>query len=129
MSDTNTTQTVTVAPPDLTKTLTPLTDDLQKDIALGIKVVQAFKSGGIKAATALLPEVVDDAKQTYEDVEVALPVIKAGYKTTEFWLVTGWALMTAGFAAFGHPLPDAVVGASASLVAIYTGFRTQTKTT
>jgi hypothetical protein len=71
-----------------------------------------------------LPKLISAGEKDWADVSAALPAIKAGYKTTEFWLVV--AVGAGNFVylkATGHPLPidtNAVLGA---VVAVYTAAR------
>lgn len=69
--------------------ISPLTADalqIEKEIAA---IVAAYKASGAAGAAALLPTLAPELQTAYADVKVALPVIKAGYKTTEFWIVAG----------------------------------------
>jgi len=93
-----------------------ITDALQveKEIAA---IVAAYKAAGASGAAALLPALAPELTQSYTDVKAALPVLKAGYKTTEFWIVTGVTGGLAIAAAFGKvPAIDA-----ASLITALSG--------
>ena len=86
-----------------------ITDALQveKEIAA---IVAAYKAAGASGAAALLPALAPELTQSYTDVKAALPVIKAGYKTTEFWIVTGVTVVV-GVLAISGKVP-AIDGAS-----------------
>jgi len=97
---------------------------------LGKQVVTAWKSGGPAAASALLSQVISAGEKDYADLTAALPSIKAGYKTTEFWLTVGVMLLNGGYALVsGKTLPvdaNVVLGA---VVVIYTAARALVKKT
>ncbi len=109
--------------------VSPLAADLQRDIELGKQVVAAYKTGGKQAVIAMLPDVVTEVRKDIADVQAAMPTIKAGYKTTEFWLVA--ALFAANAVYVGltkKTLPIDVNAIIATAVAIYSGFRHVQKT-
>jgi hypothetical protein len=98
--------------------------DLADDVTLGKQLVAAYKTGGKSAVLALLPNIASEAEKEFADVEAALPEIKAGYKTTEFWLMVA---LFAGNAVYlklsGHALPLDVNATLATLTGIYTVVR------
>lgn len=77
------------APPVATQALA---QDVVDDIVLAKQLVAAYRTGGSQAALALLPSTLAALEKDYRDVKAALPEIKAGYKTTEFWLLVGVSL-------------------------------------
>ena len=101
----------------------PLIDDAiqaEKEVQA---LIAAYKAGGAAGVAALLPGIAPQVEKTYADVKAALPTIKAGYKTSEFWIVVlvglGFSILTA----MGKVPPmdgTAVVGA---LTAVYTVVR------
>ncbi len=102
--------------------------DVVDAAVLGKKVLAAYKSGGASAATALLGDVVTAVEKDYADVKAALPSIKAGYKTTEFWLVVGVFVGNGLYTAFsGKALPIQVNAIVAGVTAIYIAARALTK--
>lgn len=107
--------------------VTPLTSDIVTTEQHVASVIAAFKAGGVsKAVTAAMP-LVADVEQGYKDVIAAIPVVKAGFSTSECKIVLGTGLLIAGSAISGHPLPDAVIAGLASLAAAYTAARTIAK--
>jgi hypothetical protein len=111
--------------------LKPLANDLQADIQLAMQVVKAMKAqGAVAGITANAAPIIAAVQQDIKDVEAALPAVKAGYKTTEFWMIAAFLGGNAVYVALtGKTLPidfDAVTG---TLIAIYTAFRNQAKKT
>jgi len=138
-TETNTTPTPIATTGTLSKTetaptvadLKPLANDLQADVALVVQVVKAMKSqGAVAGITANASPIIAAVQQDVKDVEAALPAVKAGYKTTEFWMIAAFLGGNAIYVALtGKTLPidfDAVTG---TLIAIYTAFRNQAKKT
>lgn len=85
-----------------------------------VGIVQAL----IKDAPALIPQVQQDIK----DVRAALPVIKAGYATTEFWVVAA-SVAIIGFypVVTGKPLAVDITVPLTGLAAVYTFARSLVK--
>lgn len=107
---------------DNTQHLTP-TQQVEKDTLLtveeALKIFSLFKSGGAKAALGEFSAAAGIIKQDVVDVKVALPEIKNGFKTSEFW-----AMVLAGVGivypvVIGHPLNPIVSASIAGLAAIY----------
>lgn len=89
MPDTVVNVTSTAAPGTEAKVaVAPLLTDAEQTAKT---ILQVYNTHGAQGIAALLPVLSQDAK----DVEAALPIIKAGYKTTEFWLVIAGMLVTA----------------------------------
>jgi hypothetical protein len=104
--------------------LAPLAADIQTDIALGQKVIAAYKQGGKSAAMAILPDVIVAAKQAEEDIVAAMPTIKAGWKTTEFLLTAGTVAGIAILSVIQHKqLTTTDYSIAGSVVAVYTVVR------
>ena len=109
--------------------LLPLARDLQNDIALVTAVVQAVKAqGALAGITSQAPAIVAAVQKDVKDVEAALPAVKAGFKTSEFWLI---AAFLAGNAVYtgttGKTLPIDINALLGTVLAVYTGFRSQAK--
>lgn len=123
MSDTTPIVSAPPTPAETQVAFAPLWKDAAAGVPLVKQVVADIKAGGLASALKDLPAVTAEAEALYADVKAALPAIKAGYKTTEFWLVVAFAGTIAGFAAAGRPMPvdvDAILGA---VIAVYTVVR------
>ncbi len=97
-------------------------------VAIGKQVIAAYKSGGAAGAAALLPKVVAAAEKDFTDAQAAMPLIKAGYKTTEFWLPVAATLIGgAYFAVTGKDIPVNLGVCVGALLSIYTVARTLLK--
>lgn len=97
-----------------------LLTDLSDDVAIGKQFVAAFKANGINGLVAAAAPLIPKAEQEYKDVIAALPEIKAGYKTTEFWMVVGVGIANIVAVSFGKTIPFDVNVLVTSLVGIYT---------
>jgi hypothetical protein len=127
MSDPNV-STAPTAPAVTPEQIKPVIDDVQADIALGLALVKAYKANGVSGATAQAPAVIAAVEKTEEDASAALPVIKAGYKTSEFWLVAILLAFNAVYTTVaGKALPLNVNILSGALVSVYAGLRTVAK--
>jgi hypothetical protein len=109
--------------------LKPLANDLQVDVALVAQVVKAMKAqGAVAGITANAAPIIATSQQNVKDVEAALPVIKSGYKTTEFWLIAAFLCGNAIYVAVtGKTLPIDIDALTATVIAVYTGCRHQAK--
>lgn len=77
-----------------------------------VGIVQAV----IKDAPALIPQIQQDIK----DVQAALPIIKSGWQTSEFWSVVAGMLVIGGWKAVtGNPPPADVTVPIAGLISVY----------
>lgn len=91
---------------------------------LGKKIAADVKAGGAQAALAELPEAIALVEKGFGDVKAALPAIKAGAKTTEFWLVVAFGLGNGLYVGFtGHALPFDVNASLALVISVYTAAR------
>ncbi len=99
----------------------------EQEIAKIVTAVKAAKAGDKSQLFALLPEIVTEGKKDYAAFTAALPAIKSGYTTTEFWVCVVTAIATVVCNALGHPMPENVVIGLASLAGIYTFARTLVK--
>ena len=104
-----------------------LATDLSDDIALARRVATLIKSGGLSAAAAELPAATALVARNIGDVRTALPAIKAGWRTSEFWLAVGAAAAIVATSVLGHPLPFDVDAVLAAIAAIYTAARSFVK--
>ena len=104
--------------------------EIGEDVALVKKAVAAYKTGGKKALMDMLPEIVAEVKDDIPGAKAVLTVGKAGYKTTEFWLVAGLLIANAVlFALNGKTLPFDVNATAGTLIGIYTAVRGMVKKT
>lgn len=102
-------------------------------VAIGKAVADAIKAGGLQNAAPLIPKVVGAVQKDVADVTAALPMIKAGYKTSEFWIVVG-ALVLVGVVPLvtGKPAPMdsvTVIGAISAVYAVVRGLTKSSATT
>jgi hypothetical protein len=108
---------------DQTK-LQTLGSEVADDIELGKRLAKAYREGGKGAALALLPDVIREAQEDFSAVTSALPVIKAGWRTTEFWLVTLFIVANLVFVAWkGVAIPTEVNVAIGAVLAAYVAVR------
>lgn len=106
-------------------TVSTVTQDAVDAAVFGKKALAAYKASGVSGLSALLGEAVTIIEKDYTDVKAALPSIKAGYKTTEFWLVVAVGLGSGIYTVFtGNALPSVVASA---VVAVYVAARALTK--
>jgi hypothetical protein len=109
--------------PTTNQSIRPLADDLVADAAFTIRAIKAYKLGGKDALIALLPEAETLIHREIDDVKAALPAIKSGWKTSEFWLTAGVALAIGIPALLNHPLPIQADAALALATTVYTVIR------
>ncbi len=113
---------------ETTTAIKPVVTDIANDVTIALKLLNDYKTKGKSALIEDAPQVIQSVKQTVTDVEAALPTIKAGYKTTEFWLIILFFGWNAYVVATGKPLPivdDITVG---TLITTYMSFRHIQKT-
>lgn len=91
------------------------------------QIIDQLRTGGTSAAMASAPAVVAQVKADIADVEAVLPTIKAGFKTSEFWVTVGVLATIPTLAALGHPLPVTSDAALAAVAMIYTLVRGSVK--
>ena len=110
----------TIQPSDLK----PLAEDVQHAVAVAVAAVKAYKAEGVGAIAKQAPQIVAEVEKDYEDAAKAVPAIKAGVKTTEFWLIAGFLVGNAAYVGLtGKTLPvdvDAVLG---TVLSIYAALR------
>lgn len=95
---------------------------------LVVKLLAAFKAQGISGLVASAPEAVKQVEQDYEDVVAVIPVVKDGWKTSEFWSLAVTPAIAAIFKLVtGHDAPAEVLGIAGGLSAVYIGARTLLK--
>jgi len=104
--------------------LKPLAQDVQDDIALIVSVVKAYKSGGAAGLTQQAPAAVAAVEKDFGDFQTALPAIKAGFKTTEFWLIVAFLMGNGAYIALtGKTLPIDVDAVLAAVLSVYASLR------
>jgi len=110
----------TIQPSDLK----PLAEDIQHAVSVAVAAVKAYKAEGASAIAKQAPQIVAEVEKDYEDAAKAAPAIKAGVKTTEFWLIAGFLVGNAAYVGLtGKTLPvdvDAVLG---TVLSIYAALR------
>ena len=110
----------TIQPSDLK----PLAEDIQHAVSVAVAAVKAYKADGAGAIAKQAPQIVAEVEKDYEDAAKAAPAIKAGVKTTEFWLIAGFLVGNAAYVGLtGKTLPvdvDAVLG---TVLSIYAALR------
>jgi hypothetical protein len=114
----------TVDTASLQTELAKLAVDAQADYELVKKAIPLIKAKDWSGLASLGTQNAAVLEAQYKDVKAALPDIKTGYQTTEFWLVVGVVALNAGYTAVtGKALPvdsNVVLG---GVVAIYTAVR------
>jgi hypothetical protein len=102
--------------------------EIADDVVLARQVAAAIKAKDLATLTKLAPEVARELGEDFAAVKAALPEIKAGYKTTEFWLTLGVLALNGGwFALKGEALPFDVNAVLSALVGVYAIVRGLTK--
>lgn len=97
-----------------------LAQDIVSAAALGKVLVADYKLNGTKGLLAHLPDVVAAVEKDFQDARAALPAIKAGYKTTEFWLVVAVVIGNGIYTVItGKVLPVNLNVVLGGLVAVY----------
>lgn len=103
--------------------------DAAKGVPEALKLFKDYKAGGLAGLAADIPEVTAYGRALIADAQATLPIIKAGWKTSEFWLLLGFGLVNAGWLIWkGTPLPFDTNSVLAGLLAVYTAARTFHKT-
>lgn len=112
---------------DATK-VTAAANDVVSAAALGKNVWAAYKASGMSGVSALLGSVVTEVEKDFTDIKAALPSIKVGYKTSEFWLIIG-AVVANGIylTVTGKTLPIDVNATLGAVIAVYTAARALVK--
>lgn len=116
MSDTTT--------PDTKDTVKNLVDEVADDIKLVKDLTAAIKAKDKSAVIALLPQVAKEVQEDLQAVSDAAPVIKEGYKTTEFWMIVAvFGLNAAWLTIKGTALPVDVNTILTALTVVYATVR------
>lgn len=84
-----TTEITTTTVPDPIKVVVT---DTASDIALSVKALALLKAKDYAGLVKLGETSAPLLEQQIKDAEAVVPVIKEGYKTTEFWFVVAFAL-------------------------------------
>ena len=105
--------------------LSPLLKELGDDAVVVKKVLADAKTLGFKEAVVKnLPEIVAETKDDITVVKNALPVIKDGWKTSEFWLIFLFGLANVAYPVFtGKALPFDTNAITLAAIAVYTAVR------
>ena len=94
--------------------------EIADDVEVAKQLASAIKSKDRAAVLSLLPKVASELREDYAAIAAALPEIKPGYKTTEFWLTAGLLAANAVYVAVkGVALTFDVNGTLSALIAIY----------
>lgn len=97
-----------------------LAAELLDDVEIVKQGIAAYKRGGVPALLAVLPGAAEELRQDIEATLRAVPEIRAGYKTTEFWLTAGLMLGNGIYtAATGKVLPFDLNATLTALVGVY----------
>jgi hypothetical protein len=97
----------------------PLLDDAvqtEKEVA---SLVAAYRAHGVAGVAALVPALAQTAGKDYEDVATAVPAIKSGWRTSEFWVIIGIGLVDLYFGVTGKETPTTVTEILTVLGAAY----------
>jgi hypothetical protein len=109
--------------------LAALAADAQVDIEIVRNLISAYRQRDTNKVLSLLESTVPIVKKEIADVEASISTIKAGYKTTEFWLIVGMIAINCGVVKMtGHSLDSGTNITLSILTAIYTVVRQITKT-
>lgn len=107
---------------------TELTQDMINTLAIGKRFIEAEKAGGIKAIAEEFGHDLPQLQQVAGDLIAAVPAIKSGWKTSEFWLALALMLMNAAcLVKTGAVLPLEANASLGGMIAAYAGSRSYTK--
>lgn len=84
-----------------------------------VKLRNEYKASGLSGITKLGTEAFGVIKQDVADIEAAIPEVKSGFKTSEFWLNVVGGITIVYPAVMGHPLPTTVTMSIAALIGVY----------
>lgn len=120
--------------PVTTTTLDPSVQAAAQDVLDAIPQIQALvaalKTGGLAGVAAQAPALIAEAEKDFTDIKAAIPVVKTGYKTTEFWLVVAVFLGNGAYTMVTKKtLPVDLNVVLAAVVAVYTAARALVKGT
>jgi hypothetical protein len=105
--------------PPQTAATQALLHDLANEKGLVKKLIADYRAGGIKSLSSDVPQLIEEGSKLYPEIRAAVTEIKAGAKTTEFWLTIGATGLITGASLSGHPLPVAEDAIVAGLVGVY----------
>lgn len=109
-------------------TLNTLASEVSDDIVLGKRLVAAYRKEGRNGLLKLLPDVIHEAQEDFAAITAAAPVIKSGWRTSEFWAVLCFALVNAVLYAWkGVALPTGVLVSITTLIGAYMVLRAALK--
>ena len=99
-------------------------NELGNDAPLVKNLIIAIKAKDRTAIAAMIPQLTTEARKDYEAVMPIIGIVKAGFKTSEFWLVTGVLVANVLYTTLsGKTLPLDVNATISGLVAVYTLIR------
>lgn len=111
-------------------TLTPVAADIATDLQLGAQAVAMLRAKDYAGLIKLGQSNIGVVTQEIAAVKAALPAIKTGYKTTEFWATMGVPIVNGvALIVTKKPLPIDLNVVIAGVVAVYTVVRGFTKST
>lgn len=111
----------------LTGVIPSVITDAQKTEQDAVALYHAYKSKGMEGLVAMASTIAGDIDKDMDDIGILEPLVKQGYKTTEFWLIIGYFVVNVFAQKLNITLPpidDVTIG---GLVAAYTLSRTSTK--
>lgn len=90
-------------------------------------VYKAYKSGGLKGVIGESGNIRTAVTKDIVDTKAALPVIKDGLKTSEFWLSSAACAALLLMTYKGFTIPPAISATIGGVVSLYAMFRTGAK--
>jgi hypothetical protein len=110
--------------PQPSPAISSLAADAADDVLIVKNALAAYRAKGTQGLIASMPGIVTAVEKDIADVRAALPEIKAGYKTTEFWLCASLPLLNGLYLAItGKTLPFDLNAILAAVAALYTVVR------
>ena len=121
-----------VVVPDLTQAqiqsaTQPIIDDAVQAAHEVNAMLAAYKAGGLGAVAKLLPALAPEVEKDYTDIKTALPDVKVGYKTSEFWIVLGVELFVGVYTYMGKVPPVDGATVMGAVVGVYAVVRSLLK--
>lgn len=104
--------------------------DIYSSIQFAMDEIKKIKTGGVQQAMVDMPAAVAVVSKDIADVKAAVPEIKAGLKSTEFWApVAATAIGIVYYGVTGKDIPVDLTALAASVIGIYIAARTLLKST
>ena len=111
----------TTPTPSLDPKVLAVAQDALHGVNLGKQTVAAVKQSGMAGLAQQAPALIAELAKDFDDVKAALPAIKDGFKTSEFWLALGVILGNGVYLAVtGKEVPFDLNIVATALVGIYT---------